>query len=62
MVAGCSHLCLHHLVKWLCEQVWDFSALDGPTSSISRRLVKLTISHYYLAPLPLQKRGYGDEI
>ena len=40
----------------------DFSALGGPTSSVSRRLVKLTISHYYLAPLPLQKRDYGDEI
>ena len=24
--------------------------------------LKLTISHYYLVPLPLQKRGYGDEI
>ena len=31
-------------------------------SSVSRRVVKLTVSHYYLAPLPLQKRGYGDEI
>ena len=37
-------------------------ALGGPTSSVSRRVVKLTVSHYYLAPLPLQKRGYGDEI
>ena len=26
------------------------------------RVVKLTVSHYYPAPLPLQKRGYGDEI
>ena len=26
------------------------------------RVVKLTVSHYYSAPLPLQKRGYGDEI
>ena len=39
-----------------------FSALGSPTSSISRRVVKLTVSHYYSAPLPLQKRGYGDEI
>ena len=31
-------------------------------SSVSRRVVKLTISHYFSAPLPLQKRGYGDEI
>ena len=37
-------------------------ALGGPTSSVSRRVVKLTVSHYYSAPLPLQKRGYGDEI
>ena len=50
------------LVKWLWEQVWDSSALGSPTSSISRRVVKLTISNYYLVPLPLQKRGYGDEI
>ena len=53
---------LHHLVKWLWEQVWDFSALGDPTSFISRRVVKLTVPHYYLVPLPLQKRGYGDEI
>ena len=39
----------------------NFSALGGLTSSVSRRVVKLTISHYYSAPLPLQKRGYGDE-
>ena len=37
-------------------------ALGGLTSSVSRRVVKLTVSHYYSAPLPLQKRGYGDEI
>ena len=37
-------------------------ALGSRTSSVSRRVVKLTISHYYSAPLPLQKRGYGDEI
>ena len=37
-------------------------ALDSPTSSVSRRVEKLTISHYYSAPLTLQKRGYGDEI
>ena len=41
--------------------MWDFSALGGPTSSVSRRVVKLTVSHYS-ASLPLQKRGYGDEI
>ena len=50
------------LGKWLWERVWDFLALGGPTSSVSRRVVKLTVSHYYSAPLPLQKRGYGDEI
>ena len=63
-MAGYSHLRLHHLVnlKWLRERVWDFSALGSLTSSISRRVVKLTIPHYYSAPLPLQKRGYGDEI
>ena len=48
--------------RWLWERVWDFSALGGLTSSVSRRVVKLTVSHYYLALLPLQKRGYGDEI
>ena len=42
--------------------MWDFSALGGLTSSISRRVVKLTVSHYYSAPLLLQKRGYGDDI
>ena len=36
-------------------------ALGSLTSSVSRRVAKLTICHY-LAPLPLQKRGYGDEI
>ena len=56
------HLQLQHWVKWLWERVWDLSALGGPTSSIFRRVVKLTISHYYSVPLPLQKRGYGDEI
>ena len=59
---GLTHLRLQHWVKWLWEQVWDFSALGGPTNSVSRRVVKLTVSHYYLVPLPLQKRGYGDEI
>ena len=62
MGGGITHLCLQHLVKWLWERVWDFSALGSPTSSVSRRVVKLTVSHYYSAPLPLQKRGYGDEI
>ena len=42
--------------------MWDFLALSGLTSSISRRVVKLTVSHYYSVPLPLQKKGYGDEI
>ena len=41
-------------------RVWDFLALGGLTSSVSRRVVKLTV--HYSAPLPLQKRGYGDEI
>ena len=50
------------LGKMVWERVWDFSALGGPTSSVSRRVVKLTVSHYYSVPLPLQKRGYGDEI
>ena len=59
---GITHPRLQHWVKWLWERVWDFSALGGPTSSVSRRVVKLTISHYYSVPLPLQKRGYGDEI
>ena len=53
-VAGYSHMRLQHLVKWLWERVWDFSALGGPTSSVSRRVVKLTVSHYYSVPLPLQ--------
>ena len=62
MGGGITHPHLQHLVKWLWERVRDFSALGGLTSSISRRVVKLTVSHYYSAPLPLQKRGYGDEI
>ena len=53
---------LQHRVEWLWEQVWDFLALGSLTSSISRKVAKLTFSHYYSAPLPLQKRGYGDEI
>ena len=61
-MAGFTHTCMHHLVKWLWEQVWDFLALGGLTSSVSKRMVKLTVPHYYSAPLPLQKRGYGDEI
>ena len=56
-----THPRLQHWVKWLCERVWNFSALGGPTSSVSRRVVKLTVSHYYSAPLPLQKRGYGTK-
>ena len=59
---GISHPRLQHLVKWLWERVWDFSALGGPTSSVSRGVVKLTVSHYYSVPLPFQKRGYRDEI
>ena len=59
MGGGLTHPHLHHLVKWLWERVWDFSALGGPTTSISRRVVKLTIPHYYLGPLPLR---YGDKI
>ena len=59
---GLTHLHLQHWVKWLWERVWDFSALGSLTSSVSRWVVKLTVSHYYLVPLPLQKRGYGDKI
>ena len=58
MSGGLTHPHLQHLVKWLWEQVWD---LGSPTSSVSKRVVKLTIPHYYSAPLPLQKRGYGEE-
>ena len=29
---------------------------------LEARVVKLTVPHYYSTPLPLQKRGYGDEI
>ena len=39
-----THPRLQHWVKWLWEQVWDFSALGSPTSSVSRRLAKLTIT------------------
>ena len=50
---GITHPRLQHLVKWLWKRVWDFSALGGgPTSSVSRRVVKLTVSHYYSVPLP----------
>ena len=61
---GFTHTRMHDLVKWLWEQVWDFLALGGPTtcSSVSRRVVRLTVPCYYSAPLPLQKRGYGDKI
>ena len=62
MGGGLTHPHLQHWVKWLWKQVWDFLALGCLTSSVSRRVVKLTISHYYSVPLPLQKRGYGDEI
>ena len=55
-----THPHLQHWAKWLWERVWDF--LGSSTSSVSRRVVKLTVSHYYSAPLPLQKRSYGDEI
>ena len=34
------------LGKMALERVWDFSALGGPTSSVSGRVVKLTVSHY----------------
>ena len=73
-VCVCVCVCAHAWVCVLCmcvcvcvclrvrAVVWDFSALGSPTSSVSRRVVKLTISHYYSAPLPVQKRGYGDEI
>ena len=41
---GLTHPRLQHWVKWLWERVCgDFSALGGPTSSVSRRLAKLTI-------------------
>ena len=56
---GLTYPRLQHWVKW---RVWDFSALGGLTNSVTRRVVKLTVSHYYSAPLPLQKRGYGDII
>ena len=56
MDGGLTHTRMHHLVKWLWEQVWDFSALGNPTSSIFRRVVKLIVPHYYSMPLPLQKR------
>ena len=52
---GLTHPRLQHWVNWLWERVWDFLALGSPTSSVSRRVVKLTVSHYYSAPLPLQK-------
>ena len=60
---GLTHSCLHHLVKWLWERVWDFSALGSLLAPfLEGGMVKLTIPHYYSVPLPLQKRGYGDEI
>ena len=48
-------------IEWLWEQVWDFLALGSPTSSVSRRVVKLTIPHYYLVPLPLQREATGTK-
>ena len=41
------------MAKWLWKQFWDFLALGGPARSVSRRVVKLAIPHYYSAPLPL---------
>ena len=43
-------------VKWLWARVWNFLALGNPTSSVSRRVVKLTVPCYYSVPLPLQER------
>ena len=40
----------------------DFLALGSPTSSVSSRVVKLAVPHYYLDYCHPQKRGYGDEI
>ena len=59
MGGGLTHPCLHHLVKWLRGRVWDFLPLGGPTGSVSKRVVKLTVSHYYLAPLPRQREAMG---
>ena len=46
------------MAKWLWKQCWDFSALDGP----AKFLEGWPFLIIYLAPLPPQKRGYGDEI
>ena len=61
MGGGLTHSCMHYLVKWLWERVWDFSALGGPTSSVSRRVVKLATPHYYSVPLPLQREAVGTK-
>ena len=45
-----------NMAKWLWKQKWDFSALGGPTRSISRRVVKLAIPHYYSGYCHPQKR------
>ena len=64
-VEGIAQYCDYGVWTTLCDDGTnsnDGVGFLGPTSSVSGRVVKLTVSHYYSAPLPLQKRGYGDEI
>ena len=40
----------------------DFSALGSPTSPVSRRVVRLTVSHYYCAIATLKERLWGRNL
>ena len=52
---GITHPHLQHWVKWLWERVWDFSALGGLTSSVSRKVVKLTVSQLLFGAIATPK-------
>ena len=49
MGGGPTHPAHTSLGKMALKQVWDLGNL---TSSVSRRVVKLTVPRYYSAPLP----------
>ena len=52
---GPTHPHLQHWVKWLWERVWDFSELDSPTSSVSRRGGKIDRSSLLFSAIATPK-------
>ena len=47
--------------KWFWKRKWNYSALDSPAKSVSRRVVKLAIPSYFSGHCHPKREAMGTK-